>query len=143
MKKLDINVFIESLRTTILWENVSSYIESLDCANILLQNVGLKNISAERASVQDSEDFYITSVSESNDKIIIEFEMPFILCVNEKYNIQAVATGNLDIPGTENYPYDKYDFSVMNRIELLSFNNIISISQTTYKDVEVLGVWED
>lgn len=144
MKNVDENVFIEGLRSTILWESVYDYVEGLNCANVLLQNVGLKNnVTAEKASVQDSEDFYITAISESNNKIVIGFEMPFILCVNEKYNIQAVAKGSLDIPNTESYPYDKYDFSSMDKKELLSFSNIICISQITYEDVEILGVWED
>lgn len=140
---MDHNVLIENLRTSILWESVSDYAESPDCANQLLQKVGLKDITAEKATIQDSEDFFITSVSESNQKTMIEFEMPFILCVNEKYNIEAVAAGSLEIPDSESYPYDKYDFSNMDRIELLSFSNIVSISRITYEDVELLDVWED
>lgn len=138
---MDRNEFIESLRTTLLWENVCSYIESRNDASVLLQRAGLEdNITAESASIQDSEDFYITAISESSNKIVIDFEMPFILCVNEKYNIEAVAAGELDIPDMESYPYDKYDFGSMVKKELLSFSSIICISSIIYEDVELIGV---
>ncbi|MDE6568367.1 MAG: hypothetical protein K2K70_11630 [Lachnospiraceae bacterium] len=138
---MDRNEFIENLRTTLLWENVCSHIESGNDANVLLQMAGLEhNITAESAFIQDSEDFYITAISENSNKMVIEFEMPFILCVNEKYNIEAVATGKLDIPDIESYPYDKYDFDSMTKKELLFFGSIICISSIIYREVELIGV---
>lgn len=140
--KMDRNVLIEKLRTTLLWENVCGCIENINYANVLLQKTDLgNNIIAENASIRDSEDFYITTVSESDNKIVIGFEMPFILCVNGKYNIQATAAGELNIPDTESYPYDKHDFLSMGKKELLSFSSIICISQIIYRDIEIIGVW--
>ena len=139
---MDRNTLIESLRTTLLWENIYHHIESIDQANILLQKGRLENdVDVENVSIQDSEDFYITAINAENRRIVVTFEMPFILCVNKKYSIQAVATGSLDIPNTEDYPYDRYDFLSMGKKELLSFGNIISISEIAYEDVELLGVW--
>lgn len=67
--KVDRNKFIENLRTTLLWQNVCSHIESKNDANVLLQRSGLEdNITAESAFIQDSEDFYITAISENSSK---------------------------------------------------------------------------
>ena len=139
---MDRKIFIENLRTTLLWENLCGCIENINYANVLLQKTDLgNNIIAENTSIRDSEDFYITAVSESDNKIVIGFEMPFILCVNGKYNIQATAAGELSIPDTESYPYDKHDFLTKKKKELLSFSSIICIAQITYRDVEIIGVW--
>ena len=118
---------------------------SIECGNeadVLLQKAGVESgVAVECAEIQDSEDFFVTDVSESYVRIAIDFEMPFILCVNGKYNIQATAAGELSIPDTESYPYDKHDFLSMDKKELLSFSSIICIAQITYRDVEIIGVW--
>ena len=132
---------IENLRTTLLWETVCAHIESRNEADVLLQKAGVENdIAAECAEIQDSEDFFVTDVSESGDRIAIGFEMPFIICVNNKYHIEATAAGKLDIPDIGNYPYDSYDFAAMGKKELLSFDGIVSISLIMYSDVELLGM---
>ena len=132
---------IENLRTTLLWETVCAHIESRTEADVLLQKAGAGNgIAAECAEIQDSEDFFVTDVCESGGRIAIGVEMPFILCVNETYNIEAVAIGKLDIPNPESYPYDSYDFLAMGKKELLSFGGIVRISSMIYSDVELLGM---
>lgn len=141
--KLNIETFIEELRTTILWDNVSSYIESVEEANRLLQQPDLKrNGRAEKVDIMDSEDFYVVDVAKNKDTFVIKFEMPFILCVNGKFNIQSIAVGTLTIPDINHFPYEKYDFADMNRYELLAFHNIIQISNIEYKDTELLGYLE-
>lgn len=90
----------------------------------------------------DSEDFYVIDIAESKDTIVIQFTMPFILCVNGKYNIQSVAAGALTIPDRRQFSYEKYDFSDMDRLELLVFHNMIQISNIAYEETELLGHWE-
>ena len=132
---------IENLRTTLLWETVCAQIEHGKEANVILQKAGVENgVAAECAEIQDSEDFFVTDVCESGGRIAIDFEMPFILCVNNKYHIEATAEGKLDIPNTGNYPYDSHDFVAMGKEELLSFGGIVRISSITYSDVELLGM---
>ncbi|MBM6797474.1 hypothetical protein H7U28_01220 [Coprobacillus cateniformis] len=141
--KLNTETLIEELRTTILWDNVWSYIESVEEANRLLQQPDLKgNGCTEKVDIMDSEDFYVVDVAKNKDTFVIKFEMPFILCVNGKFNIQSIAVGTLTIPDIEHFSYEKYDFSDMNRNELLAFHNIIQISNIEYKDTELLGYWE-
>ena len=141
--KLNIETLIEELRTTILWDNVSSHIESVEKANRLLHQSGLKrNERAEKVDIMDSEDFYAADVVKNKDTFVIKFEMPFILCVNGKFNIQSIAVGTLTIPDIEHFSYEKYDFTNMNRYELSAFHNSIQISNIEYKDTELLGYWE-
>lgn len=138
---MDRDKIIENLRTTLLWETVCAHIEYGNEANVILQKAGVKNsVAAERAEIQDSGDFFVTDVCESGGRIAIDFEMPFILCANNKYNIEATAAGKLDIPNPAGYPYDSYDFAAMGKKELLSFSGIVSISSITYSDVELLGM---
>ena len=111
---MDRGELIENLRTTLLWETVCAHIERMNEANVLLRKAGVENdVAAECAEIQDSEDFFVTDVCESGGRIVIDFEMPFILCVNNTYHIEATAAGKLDIPYTESYPYDSHDFAAM------------------------------
>ena len=138
---MDRNELIENLRTTLLWETVCAHIEHGNEADVILRKVGVENgASTECAEIQDSEDFFVTDVCESGGRIAIDFEMPFILCVNNTYHIEATAAGKLDIPNPEDYPYDSHDFAAMGKKELLSFGGIVSISSVTYSDVELLGM---
>jgi len=58
---MNMNVLTEVLAETVLWENVSQYVECTEQVNILLQKVGLSGIEIERAEILESEDFIITS----------------------------------------------------------------------------------
>lgn len=139
---MDIKTLLEELRTSILCENVSSYIEKTEEVNNLLQQVGLGEAeTAKKVDMQDSEDFYITEAEACGDSIAVGFQMPFIMCINEKYNIQSVAVGKLCIPCIERYPYQNYNFSSMNRTALLKFADIIKMSAIRYIDCEILGDW--
>ena len=138
---MDRDELIDNLRTTLLWETVCAHIERGNEANIILQKAGVENgVAVERAEIQDSEDFFVSDVCESGGRIVIDFEMPCILCVNNKYRIEATAAGKLDIPNSESYPYDSHDFAAMGKKELLSFGGIVSVSSITYSDVELLGM---
>ena len=54
--KLNTETLIEELRTTILWDNVWSYIESVEEANRLLQQPDLKgNGCTEKVDIMDSD----------------------------------------------------------------------------------------
>ena len=139
---MDKTEIIENLRTTLLWENVCHYIERVDQASLILEKTSLVDtLTVEIATIQDSEDFYIKTIKEDDRMIVVTFEMPFIICVNEKYNIQAVAIGNLNIPNTEDYLYEKHDFISMDKKKLLSFENIVSISKIHYESVEIISMW--
>lgn len=57
--------------------------------------------------------------------------MPFVLCVNNTYRIEATAAGKLDIPNTESFPYDSHDFAAMGEKELLGM-----LGEKTVKECE-------
>ena len=139
---MDIKSLIEDLRTTLLWETVYGFIENAAQATTLLKRANLgTDLLVEKASIQDSEDFFITGIVENDNKYSISFEMPFILCVNQKYNIEAMAVGKLEIPNISSFSYEKYDFSSMSKKQLLSMGDIVCISQIKYEDVEIVGTW--
>ena len=139
---MDIKSLIEDLRTTLLWETVYGFIENAAQATTLLKRANLgPDLLVEKASIQDSEDFFITGIVENDNKYSISFEMPFILCVNQKYNIEAMAVGKLEIPNISSFSYEKYDFSSMSKKQLLSMGDIVCISQIKYEDVEIVGTW--
>lgn len=138
---MNIDKLTNDLAETVLWENVSQYVESAEQVSFLLQKVGLSGVEIERAEILESEDFIITSAKLLDGKILIAFEMPFIISINKTYSIGAVACGNLEIPDHENFAYDKHNFSSMKKSELLSFGSIISITDIGYEDAEIIGNW--
>lgn len=78
----------KNLRTTLLWETVCAHIEHGNEADVILQKAGVENgVVIECAEIQGSGDFFVTDVCESVGRIVIDFEMPFILCVNNKYRL--------------------------------------------------------
>ena len=139
---MDIKSLIEDLRTTLFWETVYGFIENAEQATTLLKSANSgTDVLVEKASIQDSEDFFVTGIVENDNKYSISFEMPFILYVNQKYNIEAMAVGKLKIPNIGSFSYEKYDFSSMSKNQLLSMGNIVCISQIKYEDVEIVGTW--
>lgn len=139
---MTVTELIDTLQTTLLWENIYHHVECIEQANTLVAKTYLAGeLSVETATIQDSEDFFVAGVKEDAAWIIVDFEMPFILCINKKYNIQAVATGSLRIPAMTDYPYSNHDFLSMGKKELLSLGNIVSILGLDYRYVEVLGMW--
>ena len=132
------DVLIEELRTSILWNNISEYVEQIEQARRIVDETYLRDVvKIESTEISQSDDFYVTAVTESNGRIVIDFEMPLLLDVNLECTFLASAVGRLDIPDMKAYPYYKYDFAAMNLQELLSFRDIISIIELRYEDVEV------
>lgn len=80
---MDRDEFFEILRRRLLWETVCAHIERMNEADVILQKAGVENIAAECAEIQDTEDFFVMDVCESGGRIVIDFEMPFILCVKK------------------------------------------------------------
>lgn len=140
---MNIEDLVEELSTTLLWENVSNYIESVEEVNKMLDNIELEEEElAQSVAIQDSEDFVITGFDSDDAHITVEFEMPFIMCVNNKFNIESTAVGKISIPSINQYSYENYDFSEMDKKELLSFGSIIELNKIHYVDTELLGYWE-
>lgn len=129
----------------LLWENVSSYIEKVEELHLMMNSISyiddkmLERIT--RCEVFDTEDFYIISMKEEENVIQVKFEMPFILSCWENENsllrVTACVNGACEIPSERSYDYAVVDFSEMNKKELLSYGNMISIHSLEYVDVEV------
>jgi len=134
------NELTEILQESLLWEVLSDYIQSPKQAARIMQSAGYsENIAS--VSIQDTDCFF-ASVDKANDnEIYIDFEMPFIVLVNN-YSIEAVAIGKMSIPSLSCFDYDKFDFGNMNKKELLKFKNIVTVMELNYFDVELIGKYE-
>ena len=134
------NALIEELRESLLWEVVSEYVERIEQVDRIVQSSYLRDeVEAERGEIYDSEDFCVTTVTENNGRIVVNFEMPFLMSVNGVCSLMAVAVGRLDIPDAKTFPYYEYDFDSMSHEKLLTFSNLVSITELRYEDIEILN----
>lgn len=139
------NININEIAETLLWDNVSAYVEKLDELKRMLEKISsvkeevLQKINC--CEVLDTEEFCILTVNRVDDSIQIEFEMPFILyCWKDKQHllcVTAVAKGKCTIPDESKFDYKNVDFSGMNKKELLAYGKIVKIHDVAYQAVEV------
>lgn len=130
---------------TVLWENVSNYVEQVNELGKMLENISYidKSIygSITRCEVLDSEELCVLDTEATNGKIEVTFEMPFVLtCWKEKeqlLRITACIKGICVIPDESSFDYSAVDFSGMNRQELLEYGKIVELQGVEYFDVEV------
>lgn len=136
---------IDEIAETVLWENVSNYVEQVSELDKILANISYidKNISGviTRGEVLDSEELCILNTLETNGKVEVTVEMPFILtCWKEKeqlLRITACIKGICVIPDERNFDYGVANFWGMNRRELLEYGKMIEFKEVEYFDVEV------
>ncbi len=136
---------IDVIAETVLWENVSNYVEQVNQLYKILANVSYidKSISGviTRCEVLDSEELCVLSTQAMKGEVEVMFEMPFILtCWNEReqlLRITALVSGRCMIPDESNFDYSVVNFSGMNRQELLEFGKVIEFQEVEYFDVEV------
>ncbi len=137
--------YIEEIAESLLWENVSNYVERPEELKSMTENLTYIDHSIvnqiNSCEVLETEEFTIVKMKEINESIQIEFEMPFILyCWKDKVHllrISACANGRCEIPNEKRYDYSSVDFSSMNRKELLKYGEIVKIDRVKYSDVEV------
>lgn len=136
---------IERIAQSLLWENVSNYIEQIEELQNMMKDIsyidkGILDI-INSCEILETEEFCVVGTKEEQGVIWVEFEMPFVLyCWKDKkqlLRVTAWAYGICEIPDGENYDYSLEDFSNMGRLELIESGNIVKICNVNYKDVEV------
>lgn len=140
----DIEELVLSLSETLLWESISAYIEDISQAKIIMEGMSKSegyqsNKEVIDCSIIDSEGFSVEDIEVKEENILISFEIPFILSVNMKMKIEAVAVGTCHIPNASNFNYNQYDFSSMNKRELLKYKDIVRDIKINYENIELLG----
>jgi len=139
------NMNIDEIAETLLWDNVSSYVENIDEFKRMIKKISsVKEEIIQKINcceILDTEECCILTVNKTDDGIQIEFEMPFILyCWEDKQHLLRVtagAKGKCTIPDETKFDYKNVDFSKMNKKELLTYRNIVKIHDVVYQDVEV------
>lgn len=138
------SINIDVIAETLLWENVSNYVEQVTELTKIIDNITYIDVvieSINECQILDTEEFIVTDVIERIGSIQVKFEMPFVLyCwANKKHVlcVTAVASGDCEIPDEEGFDYSSVDFDEMNRKELLEVGGIVHINYITYSDVEV------
>lgn len=67
------------------------------------------SLVAEKGEIYESDFLQIIDEKQENNKMLINFEIPFIICINKKYNVTAVAIGSLYIPALDCFEYENPD----------------------------------
>ena len=138
---------IETIGELFLWDVIDDYI-STDVKNIKEAISNLAYIEKDdidkitSAEVQDSEEFVITQFSAKERTLTIKFEMPSIIIAesgNEDvcFRITTVCTGTIEIPDIDSYDWCSPKFEDMNRMEILSYKELVKIIAVCYEDNEV------
>lgn len=143
---MDREELVNKLAESLLWEVVVSYIEQCDQVPSMLEDIHyLKDkedflCKINSCEVFDSESFDVINFSVVNDKIQIEFECLFIMnaCGDEDVllRITGCAKGTCTIADTNVFDWAKIDFEDMNRLEILSYKNLVEKIDLHYTDVE-------
>lgn len=133
---------------TLLWEIMSNQVEKVDVAKQLLTNINYieqgKVDQISKCTMLDSDYFEITSINNKENKIYVDFEMPFIIDAwNQEeehlFHILGCVNGQCAIPDESEFDYAAYDFDSMNKTELLSHASMVELIQMDYSDIEVNG----
>lgn len=137
---------VETFATSLLWEVVSSHVEQLNELPKMIGDIGyLKDVDGiisetTGCEIFDSESFDIIKFSAEDGKIIVNFEMPFIMSTwnNEKQllRITSTATGTCAIPDINKFNWKNYDFDEMRKDELLAMQHIVEVLELEYCDSE-------
>lgn len=136
---------ITDIAESLLWENVSHFIEGINEYKKMVQAITYidreKVNEVEKCEVFDAEEFCVLQVENINEKIAIEFEMPFLMsCWNnttQLFRVTACAKGKCEIPSEDGFNYTLVNFNKMNREQLLEYGYLIKICDMEYQDVEV------
>lgn len=135
---------IEEIAETLLWENVSNYVEQISSLQLILKDCWYidKNLidRVNYCEVLDTEEFLVLDTVKTEEHIQVKFEMPFVLyCWQDEkqlLRVSAMISGCCEIPDEKHFNYDELDFGDMNRNELLSYGDMVRIFDVEYSGIE-------
>lgn len=135
---------IETLSETLLWENISDYVERTVQVSEILKDIAYieHDVFSEvkKAEIFESEEFIIESVERRSNKYYISYTMPTILMFYDSseqiLRVTTNITGSCYIADKDHFAWDKYDFKSMNRLDLLSHKDLVDVIECRYEDIE-------
>ncbi|GLC83338.1 hypothetical protein [Lacrimispora brassicae] len=141
---MDREELINMLSTTLLWEVISARIEELDQIPMILRNIGHitpdEIAKINKSEILDSESFDVIRFEKLTEKILITFEMPFILSLwsdkEQIFRVTAIASGKCMIPDIEKYDWKSREFENMDKEGLLLNKELVDLLELNYPNVE-------
>lgn len=138
---------------TLLWEYVAKYIVTEESCKAELHNIAVESNfphynpncgePIEEIEIQVNDEFDITGYNISENEIIVSFETSFVALLilkNDKfYHITSTAVGEITVPHSDSFDYEKYDFDDMNMPELVKHFDIIKDIDLHFEYVEYMG----
>lgn len=143
---MDREELVDVLAESLIWDVVGNYIEESKPLPIMLQDIYYlkdKEDFIRRTSfceITVADEFNVMGFSVEKDKILIEFEYPFVMTVFSEQDallrITACAEGSCKIPDINVFDWLKLDFDDMDREELLSYKDLVENIELHYVQVE-------
>lgn len=140
------NELVDILSSTLLWEVISAIIEQTNQLSFMLEKVSYiddKEFVISRiqwCEVFDAEPMEIISCEVQGGKIILDFEMPFLLSAWEKQTqvlrITALAKGKCCIPDVGVFAWEDLEWENMNKKGLLDKAELVELLEINYLNVE-------
>jgi hypothetical protein len=135
-----VNVLSDSL----VWQVVSEYVEQINQVPIMLKDIRYYDISnlpeVTMCEVFVCDSFDVLAFEVENGKIIMDFEMPMVYSVwshdEQQLRITTIVRGKCAILDLDNYDWERFDFSKMNRLELLRHQDLVEIIELGYHETE-------
>lgn len=143
---------IEIVCNTILWEKVGQQVEQLEQLPIMVREVGYIEQLDEmveqinECEILDTDSFDVLEIEESEDKLSVTFEMPFVLSAwadkKQLLSIHGMAEGKCSIPQKELVDLDYMKLEDMHKAELLKLGECVEVNELKYAWIECMKVKE-
>lgn len=137
---------VKKLATTLLWDVISLKVEQKNQIPIMLKEVYYleekDNLMTQikKCEVIDSDPLEIIDFIIDGEKILVEFEMQFILSVwSEKkqlLRITAISIGKCTLPGNTLCNWENIDIESLGKDGWIENQNLVKVLEINYTDVE-------
>lgn len=141
-----LKILIEEVSETLLWENASHLVETIQEIQKMVAEIGYINdlnqllVSINRVEILESEDFIVSHIQKIDASVYLDFDMPFILTasIDDKQilRITANAHGSCMLLNIENNIWGNTAWTTMGKAELLSHKQLIKFTELSYSDCE-------
>lgn len=143
---MDREELVNVLAERLIWDVIGAYIEESKPLSIMLKDIYYlkdKDDFIRRTNfceITVPDEFNVMGFSVEKDKILIEFEYPFVMTAFSEEDallrITACAEGSCEVPDINAFDWSKLDFDNMDREELLSYKDLVENIELHYVQVE-------
>jgi|GEM_PF-6425746 len=135
---------VNVLSNSLIWQVVSEYVEQINQVSIMLKDISYYDINSlpevTKCEVFISDSFDVLTFEIEKGKIVMDFEMPMVYSVwsynEQQLRITTIVRGKCAVFDLGNYDWERFDFSKMNRLELLNHQDLVEIIELGYHETE-------